>query len=81
MTSLLGKRLRYLLDESLAKSIIMGTYGIPSDLDSATKLILEEIGRFGMKIVNGEESEIDIMTKDFKWFWQKVNKFTSSLMS
>jgi hypothetical protein len=26
MTSLLGKRLRYLSDESLAKSIIMGTY-------------------------------------------------------
>ncbi len=44
MKSLLGKRLRYLSDESLAKSIITGTYEIPSDLDPATKLILEEIG-------------------------------------
>jgi hypothetical protein len=38
----------------------MGTYKIPSDLDPATKLILEEIGRLGMKIVNGKESEIVI---------------------
>ncbi len=77
MTSLLGERLRYLMDESLAKSIIMGTYEIPSDLDPATKLILEEISRLGMKIVNGEESKIVITPEDFKCFWQKVNKFTS----
>ena len=60
MGSLLGERLRYLSDESLAKSIITGTYEIPTDLDPATRLILEEIGRLGMKIVNGEENEIVI---------------------
>lgn len=60
MTSLLCEGLRYLLDESLAKLIIMGTYEIPSYLDPATKLILEEIGRLGMKIVNGEGGEIVI---------------------
>ncbi len=50
MGSLLVERLRYLSDESLAKSIITGTYEIPMDLDPATRLILEEIGRLGMKI-------------------------------
>ena len=81
MNSLLGERLRYLLDELLARSIIMGTYDIPSDLDPATKLILEEIGNLGMKIVNGEESEIIISPKEFKKFWRRVNEFTSSSMS
>ena len=65
MKSLLGERLRYLSDESLAKSIITGTYEIPMDLDPATRLILEEIGRRGMKIVNGEENEIVITPEDF----------------
>ncbi len=37
MTTLLGERLRYLSDEALARSIIMGTYEIPSDMDPATK--------------------------------------------
>ena len=81
MKSLLGERLRYLSDESLARSIIMGTYDIPTDLDPATKLILEEIGRLGVKIVNGEESEIIITADDFKCFWKRVNEFTSSSMS
>ena len=42
MNSLLGERLRYLSDESLARSIIMGTYDIPSDLDPATPLLDRE---------------------------------------
>jgi hypothetical protein len=81
MKSLLGKRLRYLSDESLARSIIMGTYNIPSNLDPATKLILEEIGKLGIKIVNGEGNKIVITPNNFKCFWRKVNKFTSSSMS
>ncbi len=81
MKSLLGKRLRYLSNESLARSIIMGTCEIPSDLDPATKLVLEEIGKVGIKIINGEGSEIVITPNDFKHFWRKVNKFTSSSMS
>jgi hypothetical protein len=71
MKSLLGEWLRYLSDESLARSIIMGTYEIPSDLDLATKLLLEEIGKLGMKIVNGEGSEIVITLNDFKRFCGK----------
>ena len=51
MNLLLGKKLRYLSDEALAKAIITGTYEIPTDLDPATAMILKEIGKLGMKIV------------------------------
>jgi hypothetical protein len=81
MTSLLGERLRYLLDKSLAKTIITGTYKIPTDLDPATAIILKEIGELGMKIVNGENNKITIMPENFKQFWKKVNEFTSLSMS
>ncbi len=49
----------------MARSIIAGTYDIPSDMDPATKLILKEIGKLGMKIVNGKGSEIIITPEDF----------------
>ncbi|KAL3797760.1 hypothetical protein ACHAW5_003221 [Stephanodiscus triporus] len=81
MTTLLGERLRYLSDETLARSIITGTYDFPTELDPATKLILEEIGKLGMKLVTGEGSEIVITPEDFKRFWRRVNEFTSSSMS
>ncbi len=68
MTTLLRECLHYLLDETLVRSIITGMYNIPSDMDPATKLILEEIGRLGMKIVNGEGSKIVITPEDFKRF-------------
>jgi hypothetical protein len=81
MKTLLGERLRYLSNESPARLIILGTYDNPSDLDPATKLIMEEIGKLGMKIVNGEGNKIVITPGDFKHFWRKVNEFTSSSMS
>ena len=81
MTTLLRECLRYLSDETLARLIITGTYDIPSDMDPATKLILKEIGRLGMKIVNGESSKIVITPEDFKRFWRKVKEFTSLSMS
>jgi hypothetical protein len=80
MTTLLGERLRYLSDKALARSIIMGTYKIPYDMDPATRLILEEIGRLGTTLVDGEGNEIIITPEDFKHFWMKVNEFTSSSM-
>ena len=64
----LDVKLRYLSDKEVARSIIEGTYDIPTDLDNATKLILEEIGRIGMKIRNEEEQEIVISPEDFIWF-------------
>jgi hypothetical protein len=81
MTTLFGERLPYLSDEALARSIIMRTYKIPYDMGPATRLILEEIGRLGIKLVNGEGNEVIITPEDFKHFWRKVNEFTSSSMS
>ena len=81
MNSLLGEKLRYLSDEALTKAIITGTYDIPTSLDPATAMILKEIGKMGMKIVNGDSNEIVISPEDFKRFWKKVNEFTSSSMS
>jgi hypothetical protein len=81
MKSLLGDWLRYLSDEPLARSIIMGTYDFPLDLDPATRLVLEEIGKLGVNMLDGEGSKIVITPGDFKLFWQKVNEFTSSSMS
>jgi hypothetical protein len=81
MNSLLGEKLRYLSDEALATAIITGTYDIPTSLDPATAMILKEIGKLGMKIVNGDSNEIVISPEDFKRFWKKVNEFTSSSMS
>ncbi len=50
-------------------------------MDPATKLILEEIGRLGMKLINEEGTEIIITPEDFKHFWKRVGEFTSSSMS
>ncbi len=66
MMKLLSEHLRYLSDEALARSIISGTYDTPSDMDPATKLMLKEIGKLGIKTVNGEGSKIIITPEDFK---------------
>jgi len=66
MNTLLGEKLRYLLDEALAKAIITGTHKIPTDLDPATAMILKEMGKLGMKIVNGNNNKIIITPEDFK---------------
>jgi hypothetical protein len=81
MSTLLGDRLRYLGDEELARSIITGTFDIPTDLDPATKLILKEIGKMGLKIMNGEGNEIIITPGEFTLFWKRVGEFTSSSSS
>ena len=81
MKTLLGERLRYLSDKTLAQSIIMGTYDIPSDMDPAMKLILKEIGKLGVKIVKEEGNKIVIMPEEFQSFWRRVNEFTLSSMS
>ncbi len=67
MTTLLGECLHYLLDEAPARSIIPGTYDIPSDMDPSTKLTLKEIRKLGKKIMIGEGSKIIITPEDFKW--------------
>ncbi len=81
MNTLLGEKLRYLSDESLAKAIITGMYDIPTNLDPTTAIILKEIDTLGMKIVNGDANKIIIMLEDFRCFWKKVNEFTSLSIS
>ncbi len=44
-------------------------------------MILKEIGKLGMKIVNSNDNEIIITPEDFNRFWMKVNEFTSLSMS
>ncbi len=71
----------YLSNESLAIAIITGTYNTPTNLDPTTAMILQEIGKLGMKILNGNNNKIIITPEGFKHFWKKVNVFTSSSMS
>ena len=59
----------------------MGTYEIPPDMDLATKLILEETGRLGMKLINEEGTEILITPEDFKHFWKRVGELMPLSMS
>jgi hypothetical protein len=59
---------QYLSNKALAKVIITGTYEIPSDMDPPTKLILVEIGKLGVKLVNEEGTEIIITTGDCTGF-------------
>lgn len=78
--SLLDDKLRYLSDEAIALDIILGWYEPPEDMDEATKDILEEIGRMGMKIMAGDK-EIILSPDNFERFWRRVNKYTSSSAS
>jgi hypothetical protein len=68
-------------DKSLARAIITGTYEIPSDIDPATKLILEKIGKLGIKLVNEEGTKIIITPENLQRFWNSVGEFTSLTMS
>ena len=58
------------------RQIIAGMFDIPTDLNPATIMVLEEIGKVGMKLVNGEGKLIEVSSDDSKRFWKKVNKFT-----
>jgi hypothetical protein len=77
MNTILGEWL-HLSDETIARAIILGTYNIPTDLKPATRLILEEIGKLGVKLVNKEDSKIIITANKFWTFWRRVGEFTSS---
>jgi hypothetical protein len=50
-------------------------------MDPATKLILEETGKLGIKLVNGKGNKIINTPDELKQFWRRVNEITSSSMS
>jgi hypothetical protein len=52
-------------------AITTGTYDISTDLDPATKLILEEIIKLGVKLVNSKGAELIITPKEFEIFWKQ----------
>jgi hypothetical protein len=73
MKTLLGEKLQYLSDKTLARLIIMSTHNIPSDMDLAMKLIF---GSNRQTRNQNKGNEIVITPEDFKHFWRKVNEFT-----
>ena len=78
MKHTLTVKLGCVVDKEVAKATIEGTYDIPTDLDGATKLILEDIRRTETKIRNKEGQETVIAPEDFIWSWKWVGEFTTS---
>jgi len=56
---LLAEKLRYLDDEELTRQIIIATFDIPIDLDPAPRLIIEEIRKIGMELVNSNGNVVE----------------------
>ncbi len=57
-----------------------GRFDIPEEINNATELILEEIGKIGVQLTNGEVT-INITLEDFKYFWKRVKEGTASSYS
>ena len=74
------EQLGYLADSDIAQQIVEGSFEIPDELDDATALIPDEIGQIGVQLSNGEVT-IKITAEEFQYFWKKVRKNTSSLVS
>ena len=73
-------QLGYLGDSEIATQIVKGTYEIPDEVDDATALILEEIGRIGVDLTNGDKT-MSITPEDFRFFWKRVKEGTASSYS
>jgi len=73
-------QLGYIGDSTIAQQIMEGTFGIPDEINDATVLILEEIGRIDVKLSNGEIT-IDITKEEFQHFWKRVQEGTQSSLS
>ena len=66
--------------EEIAQKIMDGIFDMPEELDEEMVGILEEIGRHGVEMPNGENC-IVITPKGFKEYWKKSRKGTSSSVS
>ena len=49
-------QLGHLVETDIAKQIVEGSFGFPEELEKATVAVLEEIGRMGVELTNGEIS-------------------------
>ena len=77
--TLLGEQLKYLHNPTIAFEIISGSFKIPSDLDSATKLLLVEIGKLGRLVLQGNIThEFEITASDYVQYWRRIKESTSS---
>ncbi len=79
-STMLIEQLGYLADSDIAKQIIEGSFDIPDEVDDSTALILEEIGRIGVRLSNGE-IDIEISPEEFRYFWRRVKENTASSIS
>ena len=77
-STLLGDELQYLHNTEIAYAIINGEYSPPHFLDSATKMILREIGKLGKEVTRGTNKTISITSKDYQCYWNRMNEKTSS---
>ena len=77
--SLLGLELRYMQDSSIANDILTGSYVIPDDLDSATALLLSEIGKMGNKILRDPTDAVStISTTQYQHYFGRIKENTAS---
>ena len=76
-SSMLIEQLGYLGDSEIAQQLVEGRYDIPDELDDATALILQENGRVGIQLTNGEVT-IEITPEEFQYFWKCIQEGTAS---
>eukprot|EP00956_Cyclotella_meneghiniana_P008545 scaffold11579_cov40-Cyclotella_meneghiniana.AAC.10 len=77
---LLGEQLGYLSDTTIAESFLDGSYEIPPEIDDATALLIDEIGRIGQSVIRGSTRQ-DISPDKFSTYWRRVRESTSSSYS
>jgi uncharacterized protein (UPF0332 family) len=77
---LLGEQLGYLADTKTAQRILDGSFQPGVEIDDATALLLEEIGRLGCMLTNGE-TIIKITAEEFQEYWRRAREATSSSYS
>jgi hypothetical protein len=79
MTSL-RDRLGFLSDTEFAMHMLRNEVHIPPDVDATTTLVLKEIIQLFDTLHDGH-LEITLNAEDFKFYWQRVQEKTSSLIS
>ena len=66
----LAKKLGFLSDTEIAAQLLDGTFEIPDEVDDATEVLLNEIARLGIQLVNGKGDKFIVTPEDFRWYWK-----------